>query len=105
MKIKIKLVLLISLLLAASSAFSGGEVSTAEKMAEQCVSCHGVAGISNGPLYPNLAGQKAGYLVKQLQDYKSGARKDPVMALIVKPLSDQDVKDIAAHFSAMKSGS
>ena len=43
---------------------SDDEVNAATKKAEQCVSCHGAGGISNGHLYPNLAGQKAGYLIK-----------------------------------------
>jgi cytochrome c553 len=105
MTIKPQSALLISLLAAASSGFSVGEVNVAAKKAAQCVSCHGAEGISGVSLIPNLAGQKMGYLNKQLQDYKSGARKGPVMTDLIKPLSDQDIKDIAAHFSAMKPAS
>ena len=50
-------------------------------------------------LWPKLAGQHERYLVKQLQDYQAGRRADPVMAPLAKPLSDQDVEELAAYFA------
>lgn len=72
------------------------------KVAEQCVSCHGARGISSGPLWPNLNGQKAEYMVRQLKEFKSGARKDPMMALIVQSMTEQDMRDVSLYFSEQK---
>ena len=73
----------------------------AASLANSCVSCHGAKGISTNPLYPNLAGQKAMYLQKQLQDFKSEKRKDPVMNAMVKSLSDKDIEALAEYYSKM----
>ena len=72
-----------------------------QEKAAMCVACHGEAG--NKPLmpeYPKLAGQPADYLVKALKDYKSGKRKNPVMAPMAAGLSKQDIKDLAAYFAS-----
>ena len=53
-------------------------------------------------MYPNLAGQKEAYLAKQLKDFKSGARKDPIMAPMAMGLSDEDVANIAAYYASLK---
>jgi cytochrome c553 len=53
-------------------------------------------------MWPNLAGQKAPYMVKQLKDFKSGARKDPIMAPMAAPLSAQDMENLAAFFASQK---
>ncbi len=65
------------LTLAASSAIADGK---ADYAALGCAGCHGAAGISAAPIWPNLAGQKAAYTVKQLKDFQSGARKDATMS-------------------------
>jgi cytochrome c553 len=49
-----------------------------------------------------LAGKDAKYLAKQLRDYKSGARPDPMMATIAKSLSEQDISDLAAYYASLK---
>ncbi|SQD77642.1 c-type cytochrome [Moritella yayanosii] len=67
-----------------------------------CMACHGVAGISSIPMYPNLAGQKAMYLVKQLKDFKSGKRPDPTMKGMVMALSDADIVNVAAYYASLK---
>jgi cytochrome c553 len=67
--------------------------------AEQCQECHGEAGISTSEHYPNLAGQRAAYLRKQLNDFQSGARKSEIMTAMASGLSQQDIADIAAFFS------
>jgi cytochrome c553 len=66
-----------------------------------CMACHGVNGISNNDMWPNLAGQKKGYLVLQIKAYKSGQRKDAMMMPMVKGLSEVDIEDIAAYYSSM----
>lgn len=67
-----------------------------------CVDCHGVNGISPIPTYPNLAGQKVDYLVKQMRDFRDGTRKDPIMNSLSAALSDADIANIAAYYSNIK---
>jgi len=77
-----------------------GAVETAVKQrAESCTPCHGARGILDNPLRPNLAGQNARYLVKQLQDFRSGKRADPVMAPMARALTDQDIEALAAFYA------
>jgi len=63
-----------------------------------CAGCHGADGNGGAdPSWPKLAGQDAAYLVKQLKDFKSGARKDPIMAGMVAGLSDSDMANLGAY--------
>lgn len=71
-------------------------------LAASCVACHGEKGVSNNALWPNLAGQKEAYLVKQMKDFRSGARKDPMMTSIVLPLSDEDIAALAKYYANLK---
>ena len=66
-----------------------------------CASCHGPAGISANPLWPNLAGQKEQYLAKAMADYKAGNRNDPTMAPLAKGLGDDEIKDLAAYYAGL----
>lgn len=71
------------------------------EMAQQvCAGCHGEHGIAADPQNPNLAGQSAVAIYKQLHDYKSGSRVHDVMAGIAQGLDDQQIVDAAAHFAA-----
>lgn len=67
-----------------------------------CVGCHGVDGNSPLPANPKLSGQHAGYIVKQLQNFKSGERANPIMMGMTAGLSLEDIKNLAAHYSAQK---
>lgn len=67
-----------------------------------CAACHGADGISLIPMYPNLKGQKAQYLEKQLKAFKDGTRKDPVMAPMAMPLTDADIANVAAYYESLK---
>jgi cytochrome c553 len=67
-----------------------------------CQACHGTDGLSKTPDAPNIAGQTEPYLVTQLQAFKSGARKNEAMSLVAPSLSDKDVEDLAAYFSAIE---
>ncbi|MGH1468140.1 MAG: c-type cytochrome [Bdellovibrionales bacterium] len=80
----------------------GADIAAGKAKAVTCTACHGPKGISQNPMWPNLAGQHAQYLVKQLKAFKSGARKDPSMAPMVAPLSPADMENIAAYFSSLK---
>ncbi|SEL87613.1 Cytochrome c553 [Colwellia chukchiensis] len=86
----------------APSAAITDEVIAGKAKAATCAACHGNDGNSPVAIYPKLAGQNAQYLVKQLQEFKSGARKDPVMAPMAAALSDQDMQEIASYFAAQK---
>ncbi|WP_242604403.1 c-type cytochrome [Legionella gresilensis] len=70
--------------------------------AATCVACHGPEGNSTNPLWPNLAGQHALYLEKQLYDYKKvTTRNVPVMTAIAATLTDQDIKDLSAYYAKL----
>ena len=84
----------------ASSAAAAADAAAGKTKAASCIGCHGMTGISTNPLWPNLAGQHEAYLVKQMKDFKSGARKDPNMNALMTPLSESDMADIAAFFSS-----
>jgi cytochrome c553 len=67
-----------------------------------CAACHGADGNSGTPANPKLAGQHPDYLVKQLQEFKSGKRPSPVMQGFAAQLSDADMKNIGAFLAAVK---
>ncbi|WP_310626259.1 c-type cytochrome [Limnohabitans sp.] len=61
-----------------------------------CASCHGADGNAGSPAYPKLAQQHPDYLVKQLQEFKSGKRANAIMSGMAAGLSDADMKNVAA---------
>jgi len=67
-----------------------------------CAACHGVEGKAMIPNYPHLAGQNAAYLVKQLQAFKDGTRKEPLMVPFMAPLTDADMENLAAFYASLK---
>ena len=83
-------------------AQAAGDATAGQAKAAVCGACHGVDGNSMVPNFPKLAGQGERYLVKQLQDIKSGARQVPEMAGITPGLSDQDMADLAAFYASQK---
>ena len=70
--------------------------------AAMCVTCHGPLGLSQLPNAPHLAGQPAIYLVEQLKNYRSGKRQNEVMNVMAKPLSDQEIDDLAAWYASIQ---
>ncbi|HRD48536.1 MAG: cytochrome c4 [Candidatus Competibacter sp.] len=89
-----------ALLGSATTALAAGDPTAGKTKSATCAACHNADGNSALAQYPKLAGQSADYLVKQLQDYKSGARANPIMAGMVAPLSSQDMEDLAAYFAS-----
>ncbi|MBA6328858.1 cytochrome c [Colwellia sp. MB02u-6] len=85
----------------ASPAFAGDAAAGKAKTA-MCSACHGAAGISAIPMYPNLAGQKEAYLAQQLKNFRSGQRKNAVMGPMAMGLSDDDIANISAYYSSLK---
>ncbi|MCW8832079.1 MAG: cytochrome c [Colwellia sp.] len=79
-----------------------GDVEAGKAKSMMCSACHGTAGISAVPTYPNLAGQKEAYTAKQLKDFKSGKRNDPTMKGMVAALSDADIANLAAYYASLK---
>jgi len=77
------------------------DIKAGQKKAETvCVTCHGAKGCSkNNPLWPKLAGQHQEYLMKQLKDFKSGKRKNPLMSPQAKALGEGEMQNVAAYFA------
>ena len=78
-----------------------GSVEAGKSKSVTCAACHGAAGISANPLWPNIAGQSASYLVAQLKAFKDGTRKNPLMTSQAVMLSDQDMADLAVYFESL----
>lgn len=83
-------------------ANAAGDAAAGKAKSAVCAACHGPDGNSTNPMWPKLAGQHAPYMVKQLKDFKSGARKDPVMAPMAAPLSEKDMENLAAYYASQK---
>ena len=98
----IKYILLSSLFFMPFLSLAGGSAEKGKAKAAVCAACHGPKGISNNPLWPNLAGQKEAYLIKQIKAFKSGDRKEPTMLPMVANLTEDDIKNLAAYFSSLK---
>jgi len=95
---KATLLLAAFLSIAAVPAFAGDPVAGKDK-AKTCAACHGPDGNSTAPDFPRIAGQYYDYLVRAIGEYKSGARKSPVMMPMVEKLTKRDIEDLAAYFS------
>lgn len=88
--------------LAISNAALAGDIEAGKAKAALCMACHGANGVSAVDIYPNLAGQKAAYTVKQLKAFRSGERKDPQMMPFAMMLSDEDIENLAAYYESLK---
>jgi cytochrome c553 len=84
-----------------SPAAADGDAKAGRRKALQCQACHGLDGQAKLPAAPNLAGQSEIYLVKAMKDYRDGARKNDMMALVVRNLKDNDIADLAAYYAAI----
>ena len=85
----------------APQALAAGDAAAGQTKAAVCAACHGGDGKALQPTYPNLAGQHPSYIAKQLANYRDGERVNALMTGQAANLSDQDILDLAAHFSAM----
>ena len=95
------IIILATVLLASfsSSIIAAGDAEAGQIKSVTCMGCHGLAGNSETALFPKLAGQGEVYLLKQLQNFKSGERNNAIMAGVASLLSEQDMMDIAAYYS------
>lgn len=87
---------------ASANSLVEGSASDGQAKALTCTACHGAEGISANPLWPNIAGQNAPYLVHQLESFKDGTRVDPLMSSQAMLLSDQDMKNLSVYFESMQ---
>jgi len=93
----LKPILITALLLgSAAAAQAAGDAAAGHDKARGCASCHGMDGKGRIP----LAGKTAGYLEGQLRAFQSGVRREQMMNMIAKQLSDQDIADLAAYFAS-----
>ena len=85
----------------ATAARAGQRHARGRNRRTTCNNCHGANGISADAIIPNLAGQSAAAIYKQLEDFRSGKRDPAVMGVFVSPLSEQDMLDLAAHYASL----
>jgi cytochrome c553 len=98
----VKLLLPAGVLLAGGNPSHAGDVKAGSAKAMMCQACHGLDGLSKTPDAPNIAGQIEPYLVMQLQAFKSGVRKNDAMSVVTPSLSDEDIENLAAYYSAIE---
>jgi cytochrome c553 len=85
----------------AAAVASAADIAAGKaKVTEVCQACHGLDGNSPAPDYPKLGGQYPDYIAKALRDYRSGARKNPIMAGFAGTLSPQDIENLAAYYAS-----
>jgi len=93
------LVLIVAL--AAGAQASAADLAAGKaKATEVCQACHGADGNSASADFPKLGGQYPDYLAKALRDYRSGQRKNPIMAGFAKPLSSDEIDNLAAYYAS-----
>lgn len=104
MKTKLLIAAFCALLGSNVSALAAGNASAGKDKSAMCMACHGADGNSPSNAFPSLAGQHAGYLVKQLADFKAAThRNDPTMLGMVAALSKQDMADLGAFYASQTS--
>ena len=98
----LKSVLLAACALTIATGAFAADPDAGKRKSQTCVACHGPDGNSPAPDFPKIAGQHYDYLLKALRDYKSGARKSPIMAPLVANLTQRDMEDLAAWYSSQR---
>jgi len=83
---------------------AGAGAAAGKLLAKNCVACHGETGTGVNPAWPHIAGQKSTYLANTLKACRAGLRKDPLMAGVVRGLSDADIANLAAYYAAQRCG-
>ncbi len=89
-------------LAALASPGAAAELAAGKDKASMCATCHGLDGIAKAPNAPNLAGTNVFYITEQLKAFRSGARQHQQMSIIASGLSDEDIADLAAWYSAIE---
>ena len=89
-------------LISCAEAAAGADIEAGRQKAQVCVACHGPEGNSANPVMPTLAGQPAQFISTELFQFRDGNRKDPQMTPVAASLTNADMNDLAAYFSAQK---
>ena len=90
------------MLIAVAGPAMAADIKAGKKKASMCNVCHGKNGLATNPEAPNLAGESAIYIEKQLVAFRSGERQHRQMTIIAKGLNDAEIKNLAAWYEAMK---
>jgi cytochrome c553 len=85
----------------APAAHAQSAISAGKAKAQACSTCHGPLGLSQLPNAPHLAGQPELYVAEQLKAYRSGRRSNEIMNVIAKPLTDEDIDQLAAFYASL----
>ncbi|NLY14306.1 MAG: cytochrome c [Gammaproteobacteria bacterium] len=94
---------LLAMMVQPSLANAEGDAAAGAEKIAMCAACHGTDGKSPANIYPHLAGQWAAYLESALKAYRAGERTGGMSAMMTPQaaaLTDQDIADIAAYYSA-----
>jgi cytochrome c553 len=95
--------LVVALLMVSATASAAGDAEAGKTKSATCQACHGPDGNAGiDPQYPRLTGQYRDYIVKALHEYKTGERKNPIMAGFAGTLSDADIDDLAVYYSSLE---
>jgi cytochrome c553 len=93
---------LAALMVTSPFAQAAGDIAIGRTVMEKCQGCHGKDGLGGQPFIPNIAGQKEFYFIQSVMAYKAGDRKSQSMSDALKGLSDEDIANVAAYYSAIK---
>lgn len=78
-----------------------GDPVQGELIASRCVACHGPAGVTDNPTIPNIAGQNGAYLFNQLNNFREGSRRNPLMSPIAQALTPAEIDNVATYFARL----
>lgn len=98
---KLPIIVVLATLGLSFSPAQAGDAAAGKIKSATCAACHGANGISPNDMWPNLAGQKQGYLVSQMKAFRDGTRKNPMMSPMAAGLSDADIDNLAAYYSSL----
>ncbi|WP_343501420.1 c-type cytochrome [Alloyangia pacifica] len=88
------------LMLAGGTPLSAGDPAAGRKVANMCRTCHGIDGMAQIPIAPNIGGEPETYLESQLMAFKSGAREHEMMSVVAAGLTAQQIADVAAWYGS-----
>jgi cytochrome c553 len=86
---------------ASMQSASAQDAAPGRQKALQCQACHGLDGFAKIPGAPHLAGQVQEYLVSAMRDYRTGSRKNEMMAVAMRQLTDEDIEELAAYYAGL----
>ncbi|MGH6929779.1 MAG: c-type cytochrome [Dongiaceae bacterium] len=92
----------IAVLPAAIGLAHAADPAAGKNKAKVCQICHGIDGVGKMPNVPNIAGESEIYLMKRLKAFRSGERQDPQMSIIAKPLTDEEIANLAAWYASIE---